>query len=157
MGKKGEGNDLTTCLDAVYMLCFLLSHTSNFFLHPRYHYQLMCLPHQYSGLPLKARKGEKVIHSLATFTGTPPSNDIPAGKYPFTVKSDDGRDVPVVQAYAFGKYLGYLNVVFDDEGKVIRASGNPILLNSSIPEGMYGKENFISCRLPIYNIDDYLI
>ncbi|XP_015264873.1 PREDICTED: 5'-nucleotidase [Gekko japonicus] len=68
------------------------------------------------------------------YTGTPPSNNIPAGDYPFMVKSDHGPYVPVVQAYAFGKYLGYLNVTFDDQGNVIRASGNPILLDSSIPE-----------------------
>ncbi|KAM9315840.1 5'-nucleotidase [Gastrophryne carolinensis] len=68
------------------------------------------------------------------YTGTPPSNDVPVGDYPFIIKSDDGRSVPVVQAYAFGKYLGYLNVTFDEQGNVLRASGNPILLNSSIPE-----------------------
>lgn len=51
------------------------------------------------------------------------------------VRSDDGRNVPVVQAFAFGKYLGYLKVTFDDAGKVIKAVGNPILLDSSIPQG----------------------
>lgn len=61
---------------------------------------------------------------------------MPAGKYPFIVTSDDGRKVPVVQAYAFGKYLGYLKVDFDEKGNVITAHGNPILLNSDIPEGM---------------------
>lgn len=68
------------------------------------------------------------------YTGTPPSNDVPVGKYPFIVNSDDGRSVPVVQAYAFGKYLGYLNVTFDTQGNVLHSSGNPILLDSSIPE-----------------------
>ncbi|KAM4772238.1 5'-nucleotidase [Rhinophrynus dorsalis] len=68
------------------------------------------------------------------YTGDPPSNDVPAGPYPFIVKSDDGRSVPVVQAYAFGKYLGYLNVTFDEQGNVMHSSGNPILLDSSIPE-----------------------
>ncbi|XP_077145899.1 5'-nucleotidase [Ranitomeya variabilis] len=68
------------------------------------------------------------------YTGTPPSNDVPVEKYPFMVNSDDGRTVPVVQAYAFGKYLGYLNVTFDAQGNVLHSSGNPILLNSSIPE-----------------------
>uniref|UniRef100_A0A194AS98 Snake venom 5'-nucleotidase n=1 Tax=Micrurus tener TaxID=1114301 RepID=A0A194AS98_9SAUR len=68
------------------------------------------------------------------YTGSPPSNEVPAGNYPFMQLSDDGRQVPVVQAYAFGKYLGYLNVIFDDKGKVIKASGNPILLNKSIQE-----------------------
>lgn len=51
------------------------------------------------------------------------------------VESEDGRQVPVVQAYAFGKYLGYLEVTFDPEGKVVGSTGNPILLNSSIPQG----------------------
>ncbi|KAM3932169.1 5'-nucleotidase [Leptodactylus fuscus] len=68
------------------------------------------------------------------YTGNPPSNDVPVGKYPFIVNSDDGRSVPVVQAYAFGKYLGYLNVTFDAQGNVLHSSGNPILLDSSIPE-----------------------
>ncbi|XP_053566466.1 5'-nucleotidase [Bombina bombina] len=68
------------------------------------------------------------------YTGSPPSNEVPVGAYPFIVISDDGRSVPVVQAYAFGKYLGYLNVTFDDQGNVLHSSGNPILLDSSIPE-----------------------
>lgn len=55
------------------------------------------------------------------------------------VESEDGRQVPVVQAYAFGKYLGYLKVTFDPEGTVLGATGNPILLNSSIPQGRSGR------------------
>ena len=43
----------------------------------------------------------------------------------------------MVQAYAFGKYLGYLKVEFDEKGNVVTSHGNPILLNSSIPEGMW--------------------
>lgn len=64
------------------------------------------------------------------------------GPYPFMVTSDDGRQVPVVQAYAFGKYLGYLKVTFDDAGNVVKATGNPILLNSSVPQG---KQIRLSC------------
>eukprot|EP00062_Callorhinchus_milii_P009720 gi/632953828/ref/XP_007892636.1/ PREDICTED: 5'-nucleotidase [Callorhinchus milii] len=66
------------------------------------------------------------------YTGTPPSNDVPAGKYPYMIKSNDGQNVPVVQAYAYGKYLGYLKVTFDNAGKVTKAEGNPILLDSNI-------------------------
>ena len=51
------------------------------------------------------------------------------------VQSEDGRDVPVVQAYAFGKYLGDLKVTFSDTGDVLKATGNPILLDSTVPEG----------------------
>ncbi|XP_056152197.1 snake venom 5'-nucleotidase-like [Lampris incognitus] len=68
------------------------------------------------------------------YTGKPPSSEVPAGPYPFMVRSNDGRDVPVVQAFAFGKYLGYLKVTFDDEGNVVKAVGNPILMDSSIPQ-----------------------
>ncbi|XP_037098402.1 5'-nucleotidase [Syngnathus acus] len=68
------------------------------------------------------------------YSGPAPSTEVPAGPYPFMVRSDDGRDVPVVQAYAFGKYLGYLKVTFDQTGNVVQAVGNPILLDSSIPQ-----------------------
>lgn len=51
------------------------------------------------------------------------------------VRSDDNREVPVVQAFAFGKYLGYLKVTFDKAGNVERAAGNPILMDSSITQG----------------------
>lgn len=68
------------------------------------------------------------------YSGAPPSVEIPAGPYPFMVQSEDGRQVPVVQAYAYGKYLGRLKVSFDKKGNVIKAEGNPILLDSSIPE-----------------------
>lgn len=40
----------------------------------------------------------------------------------------------MVQDYAFGKYLGFLQVEFDDNGKVTNYGGNPILLNNSIAE-----------------------
>ncbi|XP_054469252.1 snake venom 5'-nucleotidase-like [Anoplopoma fimbria] len=66
------------------------------------------------------------------YTGKPPSTEVPAGPYPFMVRSNDGRDVPVVQAFAFGKYLGYLKVTFDKDGNVVKAVGNPILMDSSI-------------------------
>lgn len=41
-------------------------------------------------------------------------------------------DVPVVQAYAYSKYLGELTVTFDDAGNVTAAEGEPILLDASV-------------------------
>uniref|UniRef100_A0AAQ5Z804 5'-nucleotidase n=1 Tax=Amphiprion ocellaris TaxID=80972 RepID=A0AAQ5Z804_AMPOC len=70
------------------------------------------------------------------YTGKPPSTEVPAGPYPFMVRSNDGRSVPVVQAFAFGKYLGYLKVTFDDAGNVLKAEGNPILMDNSIPQDL---------------------
>ncbi|XP_062324812.1 5'-nucleotidase-like isoform X2 [Osmerus eperlanus] len=68
------------------------------------------------------------------YTGSAPSSEVPAGPYPFMVRSEDGRNVPVVQAFAFGKYLGYLKVTFDPKGNVLKAAGNPILLDSNIAQ-----------------------
>uniref|UniRef100_A0A8C4L6T1 5'-nucleotidase n=1 Tax=Equus asinus asinus TaxID=83772 RepID=A0A8C4L6T1_EQUAS len=82
--------------------------------------------------------------------GKPPSKEVPAGNYPFIVTSDDGRKVPVVQAYAFGKYLGYLKVEFDEKGYVT-SHGNPILLNSSIPEDPGIKAEINEWRKKLYN------
>ncbi|XP_016062807.1 PREDICTED: 5'-nucleotidase [Miniopterus natalensis] len=85
------------------------------------------------------------------YTGNPPSKEVPAGNYPFIVTSDDGRKVPVVQAYAFGKYLGYLKVEFDAKGNVITSHGNPILLNSSIPEDKNIKADINKWRIKLDN------
>lgn len=81
----------------------------------------------------------KTLFTWLSRAGTPPSTEQPDGPYPFMVDSDDGRKVPVVQAYAYGKYLGRLNVTFDEKGNVVEAVGNPILLDSSVPEGMWIK------------------
>ncbi len=55
-----------------------------------------------------------------------------APSYPTMVKGADGRDVPVVQAYAYSKYVGDLTLVFDDEGNLTGASGDTVLLDSSV-------------------------
>ena len=42
--------------------------------------------------------------------------------------------VPVVQAYAYSKYVGHLTLVFDDAGNVTSATGDTILLDASVAE-----------------------
>ncbi|QFU07332.1 Trifunctional nucleotide phosphoesterase protein YfkN precursor [Rhodobacteraceae bacterium THAF1] len=51
------------------------------------------------------------------------------GPYPTMV-----GDTAIVQAYAYGKYLGELNVTFDDDGNVTEASGAPILIDAAFAE-----------------------
>lgn len=55
-----------------------------------------------------------------------------ADSYPVRVANPSGQEVPIVQAYAYSKYLGELRVTFDDDGNVIRAAGEPHLLNASV-------------------------
>lgn len=42
--------------------------------------------------------------------------------------------VPVVQAYAYSKYVGHLTLTFDDAGTVTSATGDTILLDASVEE-----------------------
>ncbi|KAK1805519.1 hypothetical protein P4O66_019822, partial [Electrophorus voltai] len=85
------------------------------------------------------------------YTGDPPSTEVPAGPYPLMVQSEDGRQVPVVQAYAFGKYLGCLKMTFDSEGHVLKAVGNPILLDSNVTEDPVIKADVDSWRVNLAN------
>ncbi|CAN7145028.1 5'-nucleotidase C-terminal domain-containing protein [Rhizobium sp. LjRoot254] len=53
-----------------------------------------------------------------------------AGPYPTMVDNPGGYKVPVVQAGQYSKYLGDLNVVFDDAGVPKSAKGDPILVDA---------------------------
>ncbi len=55
------------------------------------------------------------------------SDDKAAGPYPTMVGT-----VPVVQAYAYSKYLGHLVLTFDDAGTLVKAEGEPILLDKTV-------------------------
>ncbi len=68
-------------------------------------------------------------HSHTLLSNT---NEKAAGPYPTMVKNPAGKDVPIVQAYAYSKYLGDLTVVFDDAGVVKTATGEPKLLDASV-------------------------
>ena len=50
--------------------------------------------------------------------------------YPVMVTNPSGKDVPIVHAYAYSKYLGEIKVVFDDDGNLKSATGQPILIDS---------------------------
>ncbi len=54
------------------------------------------------------------------------------GAYPTWASREDGTLVPIVQAYAYSKYLGHLTLTFDDDGSLAYASGDTILLDASV-------------------------
>ena len=89
------------------------------------------------GCALHQKAGRNTQHLLLTFfSGPQPSTEKPEGPYPTLVTQPNGRVVPVVQAYAYTKYLGLLKLTFDDEGELSAWEGEPILLNSSYPQGI---------------------
>jgi 5'-nucleotidase len=70
-------------------------------------------------------------HSHTLLSNTDPKA---AGPYPVVVPSPSGRPVLIVQAEAWGKYLGELSVDFDAKGVPTAWVGAPILLDSSKPQ-----------------------
>ena len=70
--------------------------------------------------------------------------DVIVGGHTNTLLGDDERavgpyptmvgDTAIVHAYAYGKFLGELNVTFDDDGELIEASGAPILIDGNVVE-----------------------
>jgi 5'-nucleotidase len=56
-------------------------------------------------------------------------SDRAKGPYPTVV-----NDTQIIQAYAYGKFLGELSVVFDDKGEVVSATGEPITIDKLISE-----------------------
>ncbi len=75
-----------------------------------------------------------------------------AGSYPTMV-----GDTAVVQAYAYGKYLGELNVTFDDDGKVVSAAGAPILLDASVAEDEAVKARITEAAAPLDEIRNRVV
>ena len=69
------------------------------------------------------------------FSGELPSVEKPSGPYPTLVTQPSGRVVPVIQAYAYTKYLGVFNLTFNDNGEMESWNGSPMLLDHNIPEG----------------------
>ena len=67
-----------------------------------------------------------------------PEKDYLDGNYPYMV-----GNVPVVQAYAYTKYLGNLSLTFDEEGKLQKWDGQPILLTQSMPQSMQKKNSIV--------------
>ncbi len=56
-------------------------------------------------------------------------SDRAAGPYPMMMGL-----TAIVQAYAYGKFLGELNLTFDDGGKIIGMDGEPLIMDASVAE-----------------------
>ncbi|MEM1361471.1 MAG: 5'-nucleotidase C-terminal domain-containing protein [Pseudomonadota bacterium] len=84
------------------------------------------------GLNRDLQIAEMVPHLDAVIGGhshTYLNSDDPEAEGPYPTMVDD---VPVVQAGAYGRYLGYLVLTFDDAGELVSAKGGPIALTADI-------------------------
>lgn len=74
------------------------------------------------------------------------------GPYPTVV-----GDTRILSAYAYGKFLGELNVTFDDNGVIVEASGEPIIMDGAIVEDTGVKERIAELALPLDEIRNKVV
>ena len=72
------------------------------------------------------------------------TNDRAEWAYPTMV-----GDTTIVQAYAYGKFLGELNVTFDDDGRIVEAVGEPLIMDGSVGEDGATKERIAEAAKPL--------
>src|SRR5690606_4102864 len=88
----------------------------------------------HSGMPVDTRVAEETTGVDVIVGGhdnTLLSNTLEGAKGPYPVMV--GKTA-IVQAYAYGKLLGELNVTFDDNGEIVEATGEPVLLDNAVAE-----------------------
>ena len=94
--------------------------------------KIVVLSHSGYGVDLEvAEKVEGVDVIVGGHSNTLLSNndENAAGPYPTMVGS-----TAVVQAYAYGKYLGELNLTFNDDGEIVEAMGEPVVIDGEVVE-----------------------
>jgi len=74
------------------------------------------------------------------------------GPYPTMVGA-----TAIVQAYAYGNFLGELNVTFNDQGEITEASGQPISLDGTVAEDTGTVDRIAELALPLDEIRNKVV
>lgn len=79
-----------------------------------------------------------------------PLGDFPGavGPYPTIVKNKDGDEVFIVTAYRWGEYLGYIDVTYDADGKILEYHGGPIHLTNTTKQDEDLQKQIDAWRMP---------
>ncbi|WP_371169208.1 bifunctional metallophosphatase/5'-nucleotidase [Aliiroseovarius sp. 2305UL8-7] len=88
-------------------------------------------------------------HSNTLLSNT---NERAEGPYPTMV-----GDTAIVSAYAYGKFLGELNVTFDDEGKIVEAKGEPLIMDGEVHEHDATKARIAEAAKPLDEIRNRVV
>ncbi|MCB1364647.1 MAG: 5'-nucleotidase C-terminal domain-containing protein [Rhodobacteraceae bacterium] len=99
-----------------------------------------------------ATSGVDVIVGGHTNTLLSNVSDRAAGPYPTMVNG-----VAIVSAYAYGKYLGELNVTFDDAGNILEAVGEPLVMDGTVTEDAATVERIGELARPLDEIRNKVI
>ena len=70
------------------------------------------------------------------------------GKYPTKVDNKNGDEVFVVTSYRWGEYLGHINLLLDDEGRIMSYRGAPIHMTNTTKQDEKLQEQIEEWRGP---------
>ena len=79
-------------------------------------------------------------------------SDRAKGPYPTVVNGTQ-----IVQAYAYGKFLGELSVIFDEAGNVVYATGEPITIDGSVNENSQIVARLDELEKPITELKETIV
>ncbi|KAL2261564.1 hypothetical protein VTK26DRAFT_3871 [Humicola hyalothermophila] len=125
ISSPGEGTTFTDAIAAVQNTVDLIRSTTNIT-------RLVALTHiGYEEDERLARETSGLYLIIGGHSHTP-LGDFPEaqGPYPTIVENKDGDEVFIVTAYRWGEYLGYIDVTYDADGKVLAYHGAPIHLTN---------------------------
>lgn len=88
-------------------------------------------------------------HSNTLLSNT---NERAVGAYPTMV-----GDTAIVQAYAYGKFLGELNVTFNDAGEITEAVGEPLVMDGNVAEDDATKARITEAAAPLEEIRNKVV
>ncbi|MBU0642146.1 MAG: 5'-nucleotidase/apyrase family protein, partial [Alphaproteobacteria bacterium] len=74
------------------------------------------------------------------------------GPYPTMV-----GNTAILSAYAYGKFLGELNVTFDDDGEITEAVGAPIIMDAAVPEDEVTVARIAEAAVPLEEIRNKVV
>ena len=92
-------------------------------------------------------KGVDVIVGGHTNTYLSNTSKKAEGPYPTMV-----GNTAIVSAYAYGKFLGELNVTFDDAGNITSAKGEPLIMDGKVTEDEKVKMRIAAMAVPLDKI-----
>lgn len=96
--------------------------------------------------------GVDVIVGGHTNTLLSNTNERAEGPYPTMV-----GETAIVQAYAYGKFLGELNVTFDDEGNITKAEGEPLIMDAAVTEDQPTVDRIAEAAKPLEEIRNRVV
>jgi 2',3'-cyclic-nucleotide 2'-phosphodiesterase (5'-nucleotidase family) len=70
------------------------------------------------------------------------------GSYPTITKNKDGEEVFIVTAYRWGEYVGYIDVTYDCEGKILAYHGAPMHMTNATAQDKDLQKQIDSWREP---------